>query len=253
MRAGAVLGLGAAAGFAYYHGQVPTSQLYGRTICRAPDAGRRIALTFDDGPNPRCTPALMELLRRYDAHATFFLIGRWAEREPELVRELAAAGHALGDHTWSHPTLALRSSAAVKEELKRCRAAVEAAGVTFSEVDGAALMRPPWGRRRPGTLRAIRSAGYVPVLWSITGWDWLEHTTADAIARRGLKARDGDVILLHDGIHTEPDFDRSRSLEAAEEILRRLGAEGYRFVTVPELADRDRGLAPPVPRDTWPV
>lgn len=238
MKRAGLVALGAAAGFAVYHGQVPTSQLYGRTIHRNRDAGRRIALTYDDGPNPRQTEALMEVLDRYDAHATFFLIGQWAEREPGLVRALTEAGHALGNHTWSHPTLAARSSSAVRDELRRCREAVEGAGVAFSEVDGKALMRPPWGRRRPGTLRAVAADGYVPVLWSITSWDWLRRTTAEKIARRCLKAGEGDVVLLHDGAHTEPDADRTMSVAATAEILRRLSADGYRFVTVPELVSR---------------
>ena len=230
----AALALGAG-GFAYYHAQVPTSQLYGATICRNRDARGLIALTYDDGPNPRYTESLLALLERHGAHATFFLIGKWTEREPALAREVQAAGHAIGNHTFTHPTLALCSSGRVQDEVRRCRDAIEGAGVTTSEVDGAGLMRPPWGRRRPGTLRAIRAAGCVPVTWSITCWDWRDRETTAMIAAHGLKASDGDVILLHDGVHTEPAGDRSRSVAATGEILRRLTAEGYRFVTVPEL------------------
>jgi peptidoglycan/xylan/chitin deacetylase (PgdA/CDA1 family) len=234
----AALGAGAA-GFAYYHAQQPTSQLYGATICRAPEAGAEIALTYDDGPNPAHTPALLELLDRFGARATFFSIGMWAQREPALLREVQAAGHAVGNHTFTHPTLALRTAAQVTDELSRCRAAVEAAGVAFSEVDGAALMRPPWGRRRPGTLRAVRSAGYVPVLWSITCWDWRERETAEDFAARGKKAEGGDVILLHDGSHKTPTEDRGRSVRATEMILRELTGRGYRFVTIPQLVAAD--------------
>jgi peptidoglycan-N-acetylglucosamine deacetylase len=230
----AALAVGAA-GFAYYHAQVPTSQLYGPTICRSRDARGMIALTYDDGPNPRYTESLLSVLARHGARATFFLIGKWTEREPALAREVQAAGHAIGNHTFTHPTLALCTSGRVEDELHRCRAAVESAGVTISEVDGAALMRPPWGRRRPGTLRAIRAAGYVPVIWSVTGWDWRKGETAETIAARCSKAKDGDLILLHDGVHTEPSGDRAASVGATDEILRRLTAEGYRFVTVPEL------------------
>ena len=125
------------------------------------------------------------MLERHGARATFFSIGKWAQREPGLLREVHAAGHAIGNHTQTHPTLALASGAGVADELSRCREAVEGAGVEFSQVDGAALMRPPWGRRRPGTLRAIRAAGYVPVLWSITCWDWRERETAADFAARG--------------------------------------------------------------------
>jgi peptidoglycan-N-acetylglucosamine deacetylase len=103
MRPAAKRTLGAAAAgagaFAWYQGQVPTAQLYGRTICRVPGAGKAIALTYDDGPNPRETPGLLKVLERHGATATFLLIGRWAEREPGLTRELVAAGHAIGNHT----------------------------------------------------------------------------------------------------------------------------------------------------------
>ena len=236
MKRAAIAGA-AAGGFAYYHAQAPLSQLYGKTIPRAPDApaGNRIALTYDDGPNPIYTPRLLELFERHGAKATFFQVGRWIEREPALAREVQAAGHALGNHTYTHPTLALCSSARVKEELARCRVAAEAAELRFAQVDGSDLMRCPWGRRRPGTLRAVREEGYVAVQWSITCWDWRTREDWQDFARRGLKAKGGDVILLHDGIHTEPAGDRSNSVRATQEILERLGAEGYEFVTIPEL------------------
>jgi peptidoglycan-N-acetylglucosamine deacetylase len=230
------LGAGAA-GFAYYHSQAPTSQLYGRTICRLPEAEGMIALTYDDGPNPRWSEALLEVLDRHRARATFLVIGRWAEREPAIVRAIADAGHALGNHTWSHPTMPLRSDATLRVELERTREAVEAAGARLSEVGGRALMRPPYGRRRPGTLRTLRDAGYAPLLWSITCFDWRRTTTARAIARRGLAARGGDIVLLHDGSDVAIDADRSKTVAATDEILRRLGADGYRFLTVPELVD----------------
>jgi peptidoglycan-N-acetylglucosamine deacetylase len=224
-----------AAGFAVYCGQWPTSQVYGATICRGRPGDRRIALTYDDGPNPEQTPRLMEILASYDAHATFFVIGKWAEREPGLVRELEAAGHALGNHTYTHPRMPFIRSSAVTEELRRCRGAVEAAGVRFSEAGGEMLMRPPYGSRRPGTLRAVRAEGYVPVIWSVTCYDWRRTATERKIARRAGRAAEGDVILLHDGSDEEPAADRSDSVAATGETLRKLRAEGYQFVTIPEL------------------
>jgi peptidoglycan-N-acetylglucosamine deacetylase len=226
---------GGAAGFAWFHGQYPTSQLYGQTICRVPDADRMIALTYDDGPNPSYTEELLGILDRHGAKATFLMIGEWAQREPELVRTVAAAGHAIGNHTWSHPTMPLRSAEQIREELRRTREAVGAAGVSFSTVDGAELMRPPYGRRRPGTLRTLREAGYVPLLWSITCYDWRRTATVDKIVQRGSRAKNGDVILLHDGSDAEPAADRSASVAATDEIIRRKADEGYRFVTIPEL------------------
>jgi peptidoglycan-N-acetylglucosamine deacetylase len=223
------------AGFACYHGQIPTSQLYGRTICREPAAGRVIALTYDDGPNPRETPKLMEVLERHGAKATFLLIGRWAEREPELIRETVAAGHAIGNHTFTHPRMALRTMGQLREELRRCREAIEAAGVEISQVDGRALMRPPYGTRRPATLRVLKQEGYVPLLWSITCYDWRRTATTAKLVRRASRARAGDIVLLHDGYHKDPAHDRDASIAATDEVLGRMTAEGYRFVTVPEL------------------
>jgi peptidoglycan/xylan/chitin deacetylase (PgdA/CDA1 family) len=236
-RAGIAAGaIGAAAvGAAIFQGQYPTAQRYGATIHRERAAGRRIALTYDDGPNPGQTPRLLDLLARHDAKATFFLIGKWAEREPALIREIAAAGHAIGNHTYSHPTMPAHGAERIREELRRCSEAVEASGERFSTVDGAALMRPPYGRRRPVTLRTMREEGYVPVTWSITGYDWRAHTTARAIIRRCERAGDGDIILLHDGADTEPAKDRSRSIDCSEVILEHFASLGYRFVTVPEL------------------
>ncbi len=230
----AAAGVGAA-GFAIFNGQWPTSQLYGATICRGPSTEKKIALTYDDGPNPIYTPKLMEILARYDAHASFFLIGQWAEREPELIRELHAAGHAVGNHTYTHPTMPLLSSAQVTDELARCRAAVEASGVEFTPADGHPMMRPPYGRRRPGTLRAMRAAGYAPVTWSVTCYDWRKTATERKVARRAMRAIEGDVILLHDGCNLEPAADRSHSVAATEDTLKKYTAEGYRFVTIPEL------------------
>jgi peptidoglycan-N-acetylglucosamine deacetylase len=225
----------AGVGLAIYAAQYPTAQIYGETICRERGAGKRIALTYDDGPNPEQTPQLLELLARYDAKATFFLIGGWAEREPGLIRQTVAAGHAIGNHTHTHPTMPAHGAERIREELRRCREAVEGSGEHFSAVDGYALMRPPYGRRRPGTLRTMREEGYVPVTWSITGYDWRAHTTAKAITRRCLRSGEGDIILLHDGSDEEPAADRSKSIKTTEAILDHFVPQGFGFVTVPEL------------------
>jgi peptidoglycan/xylan/chitin deacetylase (PgdA/CDA1 family) len=234
----AAAGAGAAAatvGTAIFLGQYPTAQVYGKTIHRERAAGRRIAMTFDDGPNPKHTPGLLELLARHDAKATFFLVGKWAEREPALIREIVAAGHAIGNHTHTHPTMPAHPAKRIREELRRCREAVEASGETFSTVDGASLMRPPYGRRRPGTLRTMREEGYVPVTWSITCYDWRDRTTEKRITRRGRRAKEGDIILLHDGSWEAPAADRHKSVEAAQAILESHGEKGFEFVTVPQL------------------
>ena len=139
MSRGALTAVGAtlgAVGFAVYHGQVPTSQLYGRTICRAPEAEGMIALTYDDGPNPGHTEALMSVLDGHGAQATFLLIGRWAEREPGLVRSLRMRATRSATTPGRTRPCRFGSTAAIHEELRRCREAVDAAGASFSKVDG---------------------------------------------------------------------------------------------------------------------
>jgi peptidoglycan/xylan/chitin deacetylase (PgdA/CDA1 family) len=230
----------AAVGAAVLAGPYPTAQVYGPTIHRERGAGKLLALTYDDGPNPAHTPELLDLLARFDAKATFFLIGKWAELEPELIRRTVAAGHAIGNHTYDHPTMPAHPASRIREELRRCREAVEASGERFDLIDGAAMMRPPYGRRRPGTLRTMREEGYVPVTWSITGYDWRRTTTARAITRRCLRSKEGDIILLHDGTHLDPAGDRSKSVASTEAILEHYTPQGYRFVTVPELVAAGR-------------
>ena len=152
------------------------------------------------------------------------------------MRELVDRGHAIGNHTYDHPTMPLQRDDAVREELRRCRGAIEAAGVELSTTGQGALMRPPYGRRRPGTLRVLREEGYQPVTWSVTGYDWRTWETAERIGRRAVRAGSGDIILLHDGSNEEPAADRSRSLAATRMALEHHTPRGTRFVTVPELA-----------------
>jgi peptidoglycan/xylan/chitin deacetylase (PgdA/CDA1 family) len=233
-------GVLAGAGFVYYNGQAPKPQLFGKAFVGTPGRGRLLALTYDDGPNTAWTPALMDVLERHGVKATFFSIGHYAEEQPALLREVAAAGHAIGNHTYSHISMPLHTDAKVRDEVHRTTEAIESAGVEMARVQGRRLMRPPYGRRRPGTLRVLREEGYIPVNWSVTLWDWNKGVTVDKImgkAKRQIAG--GDVILLHDGCNVRMGFDRSQSVLATDRILSRWkDHEGYEFVTVPELIER---------------
>jgi peptidoglycan-N-acetylglucosamine deacetylase len=153
-----------------------------------------VALTFDDGPHPEGTPAVLEVLARAGARATFFVIGEQVRRRPELVARSAAAGHGIALHGDRHRLQLRLSAAAIAADLARGTAAIEdAAGTT------PAWHRPPFGIYSPAGLRAARTAGLAPLLWSRWGRDWRKLTTPDRIASRathGVIA--GDVILLHD-------------------------------------------------------
>jgi peptidoglycan/xylan/chitin deacetylase (PgdA/CDA1 family) len=223
-----------------YHALEPKSQGFGPTIIGTPGRGRLLALTYDDGPNEHWTPELLEILARHDVKATFFAVGKYVDQRPDLVRRVLDEGHALGNHTYSHAALLLLSEEKIAEELERCAEAVERAGCAFSEVPQGRLCRPPYGRRRPGTLRTLDRLGYVPVLWSVTLWDWSKKATAETIWEKAVKqTRGGDVILLHDGDGDHGmDVNREGSLIATERIIERYGSDGFEFVTIPELVAR---------------
>ncbi len=229
--AGAAAGLGLAAGGCAYAALWPGSQLFGRALTAPPRPGE-LALTFDDGPNPAWTPRLLDLLARHGVHATFFLVGSYAARQPGLVRQMAAAGHGIGNHSWSHPNLALSSAGRIEEELFRT-------SHTLEEITGAPIrfFRPPFGARRPETLRIARGMGLTPVLWNAMTSDW-KNPSAEAIAERLARKIDRQErrgraanIVLHDGSHLDPEADRAPSVAAAGQLLARYG-ESHRFVTL---------------------
>jgi peptidoglycan-N-acetylglucosamine deacetylase len=233
-------GLGAAAsGWAIYQGQAPKPQAFGRTFIGTPGHGKLMALTYDDGPNTAWTPKLLDLLAKHDVKATFFSIGHYAREQPALLREVAAAGHAIGNHTYSHVAMPFHRAETLRRELRMATEAIEEAGVEMPLVQGKRLMRPPWGRRRPGTLRLLREEGYVPVVWSVTLWDWSKGVTTQKIMRKAEKQiSGGDVILLHDGCNVAMGWDRSHSVEATELILTQWKDQhGFEFLTIPEMIE----------------
>jgi peptidoglycan-N-acetylglucosamine deacetylase len=211
------LGL-AVSGYAYAS-MWPGSQIFGPTLI-APRRRKEVALTFDDGPNPAWTPRLLEILAAHDVRATFFMVGRFAQSQPALVREVAQAGHIIGNHSWSHPNLARTPSGKVREELRRTSDALE-------QILGARVrfFRPPYGARRPLVLRTARGLGMTPVTWNAMTSDWSETSAgriADALiarveknASRGWAAN----IVLHDGGHRGLGADRGPSVNAAEKLL----------------------------------
>jgi peptidoglycan/xylan/chitin deacetylase (PgdA/CDA1 family) len=181
-----------------------------------PAAG--VALTFDDGPHPEGTPAVLEVLARAGVRATFFVIGEQVRRRPELVARAAAAGHAIALHGDRHRLQLRMSAAAVGEDLRRGIAAIEdATGAT------PAWHRPPFGIYSPGGLRAARAAGLAPLLWSRWGKDWRKLTTPRRIAARATRSViAGDVILLHDGDFYGARNSHRRTVAALELITTEL-------------------------------
>lgn len=213
-----------------YQSMAPTGQWYGQTFVRLARGMRRIALTYDDGPNDPHTLRLLEILAKHSVHATFFLIGRYVEQRPDLAREIVNAGHVVGNHSFTHPLLTFKSEAEIRLQLSQCQAALQdAIG------EPANLFRPPFGGRRPAVLRIARQLGLEPIMWSVSGYDW-DAPPASAIERKVAKQiRGGDVILLHDGGHKQMGADRSQTVIATDHLITRYKSEEYEFVTIPQM------------------
>jgi len=229
---GALVGVGGAAllGAVGYQSMAPTGQWYGRTFIGLPRGSKQIALTYDDGPNDPHTLRLLEVLARHDVPATFFFIGRYVQRRPQVVRDVARARHAIGNHTFTHPHLVVSRVIETRNQLEECQRALEDAA---GEVPR--LFRPPFGGRRPVTLRIARSLGLEPVLWNVTGWDWKNPPAEKIVENCVRQIRGGDVVLLHDGSHRALGADRSQTVVATERLIERYKSEGYEFVTIPQM------------------
>jgi peptidoglycan/xylan/chitin deacetylase (PgdA/CDA1 family) len=224
----ALLGLAAAAtaSAAGYQSMSPTGQWYGKTLTGGQRGSKQIALTFDDGPNDPHTLKLLDVLAKYDVHATLFMIGRYVRERPDIARTVAQAGHAIGNHTFTHPLLIFKSVEETRKQLIDCSQAL-----TDAVGQHSTLFRPPFGGRRPATLRVARELGLQTVMWNVAGYDWNAppaQVIEEKVARR---MRGGGIILLHDGGHRAMGADRAQTVIATESLIRRYRDQGYEFVT----------------------
>jgi hypothetical protein len=192
-----------------------------------------IYLTFDDGPSAH-TQEILDLLARYDAKATFFVIGRAAASQPELIEAIYAAGHGLGNHTYNHPSLPSVSRQRMADEVAKTAAAIDGR-------DGGCL-RPPYGARNTAVAKNAEQLGYQLALWTIDPRDWA-RPGARAIANHVItRAHPDGVVVMHDG-----GGNRAQTVAALRIILPALAKQGYRFVAM----CRD-GVAPPLHKQAPP-
>ncbi|MDN5294264.1 MAG: peptidoglycan-N-acetylglucosamine deacetylase [Eubacteriales bacterium] len=194
-------------------------------VYRGETSERAIALTIDDGPDPRYTPVVLDILKENGVRATFFVVGKQVEDYPELARRIVAEGHELGNHTYTHPHVENLGASALREEVHR-------ANLTIERVAG---VKPVWFRppRKKLTLaekEAVAQEGLQVALWTVA----LEHkaykSPPEMVEEVEKKVEPGAIILLHDG-----RLDRSRTVAALPELIVRLKRKGYRFVTLSEL------------------
>jgi peptidoglycan-N-acetylglucosamine deacetylase len=231
---GLVLGGAAVAAWAAVY---PGAQVFGRTL-RITGDGSTLALTFDDGPNPAVTPGLLDLLERHRARATFFVMGSHVRAFPALVREIAARGHAIGNHTETHASLIFLPVRKLQDELSRCDEAIQSAAAGYR----VRWMRPPFGFRGPALSGVVRGLGYSGVaMWSKLVRDWRPQA-AEPVIRRLRRAGGSDIVLMHDGDHRLPEGDRQHTVAALAYWLPRWKDAGLKFVTVDEIDPSRAGL-----------
>lgn len=205
-----------------------------------PSEVQGIYLTFDDGPDPRWTPTVLELLGRYGARATFFVLGHKAVRHPELLRAVWLAGHSIGSHGFSHRRLLLAGRSQVCAQLEQADAAIAEATGTAPR-----LLRPPYGHFSPALLRTCREAGKQIVLWDTNSQDYKARSSGENVARKVLThVRPGSIVLLHDG-HSRS----GQTIAALETVLPELYRRGFRCLPLAQSATGKRApvIADPAP------
>jgi peptidoglycan/xylan/chitin deacetylase (PgdA/CDA1 family) len=195
------------------------------TSSHGPRDRARVALTFDDGPDPARTPALLDALDRLGVKATFFLVGANVDANPALAKEIAERGHELGNHTYRHPYLPLaRSHDVVRELMQTDRAIAQATGRVPR------LARPPYGGRSPWNVRAFAKARKRVVLWDVNSFDW-RGAPAGLVALRVMeRVRPGSIVLMHDA-----RAGGETTIEAVELVVPALRAQGLEPTTVSDL------------------
>ena len=208
----------------------PASTFFRPTFARGPHHGKRIVLTFDDGPAEKFTEQILDILRDLEVPATFFVCGKNVERYPEVLRRIVAEGHAIGNHTYSHPFVYFKSRRRMAEEIDRTQAIIE-------NVIGLRpkIFRPPYGARWFGLVPILTERRMQLILWSAAGYDWKKDAMGIAdSALRQLKP--GSVILLHDGreVRAAAEIDRSQTVRALPKIIRGARERGYSFVPLRE-------------------
>jgi len=204
----------------------PKSRLFGRALHHGPPRSR-IALTFDDGPHPGDTPAILDALEKAGVRATFFFVGEKARAHPELVRRAVRSGHEVGNHSDTHPWwFSLAGPGRICREVRE-------ASRTLEELAGGPLrfFRPPMGHKHVFLERAIAGTGLEMVIWSARSFDTLPRSQEGIRQRVAASAAPGGIVLLHEGVRRGPEAP-SRTVAALPSIIRDLRGKGLEPVTL---------------------
>lgn len=216
--------IGSAAHGAFYR----NSPVFGSVLGRLPTDEKVVALTFDDGPNPDATPAILDALAQANVKATFFILGRHAERWPDIVLRIFHEGHQVGNHGYFHRRLHFKRPFYVRQDIKLGKRAIERTGAKSPD-----WFRAPHGFRNPWVNSIAKSLGERVAGWSLGVWDTDRPGVSEIVKRTVGGTKPGSIILLHDGDGYDPDGDRSQTAAAVPQILAQLREKGFQFATLP--------------------
>lgn len=218
-------------------GELDLEKLYPALVLRTHKGSEKIvALTFDDGPDNVYTPQVLDVLAREGVKATFFLIGNRIEADADVVRRIAKEGHAIGNHSYSHPALQ-SASPQVVQEIEKTKGILAAMGLTDS-----GMFRPPYGAAEPSLIEQVAGMGYKVAMWSVDSLDWRGLSRAEVFRNIEGYVEPGSVILQHSA--GGPGEDLSGSVLATKDVIDMLKGQGYRFVTLPEMFGDSLCLSP---------
>jgi len=195
-------------------------------------SSKAIALTFDDGPHPRYTPALLECLAKHQVTASFFWLGQGVERSPTIAYDTYQQGHWVGLHGYTHRSFPMLSTTELKQSLEKTQVAIAQACQLDPDYVAQNMrdVRPPNGLFTPQILQQFQQWGYRPVMWSVVPEDWVRPGVEVVTERIHQQVRDGSLIVLHDGYHGGEDV-----VATVDLIIPRLRDAGYEFVTIDQL------------------
>ena len=216
-----------------------TRMLFGKnlmgTVTHVATDERVAAITFDDGPHPDYTPRLLDILEQHNARGTFFIVGKNAQRYPDIVKRMSEAGHAVCNHSWDHTSFPQLTSAERCEQINKCAAALGAYGQK--------IFRPPYGHLCIASRLDALRLGYTVVMSNVAADDWLDPSPEWMADKVVADIKPGSIMLFHDMLYTfeKPEYsDREAMLQAMEMMLQRL--PDYSFVTLPELLKHGKAV-----------
>lgn len=201
------------------------SKVTATEVARITTPKKLVALTFDAGSSSKPVPSILRTLASQNLRCTFFLVGQWVERNPELAKQIAEAGHEIGNHSWSHPEFTSLSDERIREELLRTEEIIQ----QVCKLSTKPLFRPPYGARDQRVRQIVAEEGYLTIYWSVDSWDSVKKDiTPQTITERVMsRIRPGAIVLMHCGSEA--------TAQALPQLLNALDSQGYQVVTVTEL------------------